>query len=156
MPKRNVKVGLPLSSPNKLLSLNELIIKRHEELGDDSPLKQLDMDDVKNKVQQASELRSQAQQKHAEAEALNQKARVILGIEVGQDSTTEGTIYYLDTRIRKLLLFMYPGVEEELTTFGFNVVIGMSKMPKRKKKKQEKTAGKEQEGEQNKEQKPAG
>jgi len=134
MPKRNVKVELPLSSPNKLIDLNELIIERHEELGEDSPLKELDMEDVKNKVQEAKELRSQAKMKHAEAEALNQKARVILGIDVGQSSFTEGTIYYMDTRIRNLLLFRYPGREEQLSTFGMNVVISMSKLPKRKKK----------------------
>jgi len=146
MPKRNVKVEIPLSSPNKMISMNELIIERHEELGDDSPLKEMDMDDVKNKVQQAKELRRQAQKKHAEAEALNQKARVILGIDVGQDSSTEGTIYYLDTRIRNLLLFKYPGGEEELSTFGMNVVISMSKLPKRKKK--ENSEEKKNEGEQ--------
>ena len=135
MPKRNVKVEIPLSSPNKMISMNELIIERHEELGDDSPLKELDMDDVKNKVQEAKELRSQAKMKHAEAEALNQKARKILGIDKGQSSFTEGTIYYLDTRIRNLLLFRYPGREEQLSRFGMNVVINMSKMPKRKEKK---------------------
>lgn len=130
-------MDIPRYSPDKLIALNELIIERHEELGDDSPLKQLDMDWVKNNTQQAKELRSQAQMKHAKAEALNERARALLGIDKGQDSNTSGTIYYEDTRIRNLLLLVHKGIEEQLSTYGFNVVISLSKMPKRKKKKEE-------------------
>lgn len=141
MPKRNVRVDIPRKSPDKLIRLNEAIIVRHEELGDDSPLEEFDMAGLKNNVQQAKELRSQAKGFYAKAQTLNEQARQLLGIDKGQSTFTEGTVYYMDTRIRDLLLFRNPGGEEELSTYSFNVVVSLSKLPKRKKK-----AGKEEEG----------
>ncbi len=127
-------MDIPRKSPDKLIELNENIIERHEELGDDSPLEELDMAGLKNNVQQAKELRSQARDFYAKAQAMNEEARQLLGIDKGQSTFTEGTIYYMDTRIRDLLLFRFPGREEQLSTYSFNVVVSMSKLPKRKKK----------------------
>ena len=138
MPKKNVRVDIPRNSPVKLIRLNKRIIERHEQLGDDSPLKELDMDTLKNKTMQAEEVREEAARLHAQAEALNEEARLLLGIDKGQNSYTEGTVYNLDILIRNRLLLVHQNTEEQLSTFGFNVVIRMSKMPKRKKKKQEK------------------
>lgn len=134
MPKRNIKVKLPVNSPAKLIKLNKKIIEKHEELGDDSPLKELPMTALKSKVEQAETLRELAARKHSEAEGHNQDARRLLGIDIGQDSFTEGTVYYVDVLIRNHLLGMYINREESMSVFGFDVVIRMSKMPKRKKK----------------------
>lgn len=134
MPKRNVKVKLPVNSPRKLIKLNKQIIEKHEELGAASPLKDLPMADLKTKVLQGEALHTEAAELHARAEALNQKARTLLGIEKGQDSYTEGTVYYMDTIIRNRLLNHYILREESMSVFGFDVVIRMSRMPRRKKK----------------------
>ncbi|MFQ5335183.1 MAG: hypothetical protein ACE5DN_03815 [Flavobacteriales bacterium] len=134
MPRRNVKVDIPKNSPARMIELNKRIIERHEALGDDSPLKELPMARLKADMLQAEALRREAAALHARAEAINQKARTLLGIEIGQDSYTEGTVYNLDLRIRDLLLLLHSANEEALSTYGFNVVIRMSKMPKRRKK----------------------
>ena len=42
---------------------------------------------------QAEEMREEAAMLHAEAEALNEKARLLLGIDISQSSYTEGTVY---------------------------------------------------------------
>jgi len=134
MPKINIKVELPRHSPDKLIKLNKRIIEKHEELGDDSPLKELAMDRVKSQTLEAEAIRNEAAKHHAKAEALNQKALLLLGIEIGQSSYTEGTVYFEDILIRSRLLQVYKNSEETLSTFGFNVVIRKSKMPKKKKK----------------------
>lgn len=135
MPKKNIRVSFPVNSPAKLIKLNKDIIKKHEDLGDDSPLNEFDMASLKSKVEQAETLREEAARMHSEAEGKNQQARVLLGIDKGQDSFTEGTVYYIDVLIRNHLLGVYINHEESMSIFGFNVVIRMSKMPKRKKKK---------------------
>ncbi len=136
MPRKNVRVSIPHNSPDKLIELNKRIIERHEKLGEDSPLKELDMDTVKNKTVQAEEIREEAARLHAQAEALNEEARQLLGIDIDQNSYTEGTVYNLDILIRNRLLQVYLNIEETMSTFGFNVVIRMSKMPKKRKKKE--------------------
>jgi len=136
MPRKNVRVFIPKNSPDKLIELNKRIIERHEQLGEDSPLKELDMDTVKNKTFRAVEIRDEAARLHGQAEALNEEARQLLGMDIDQNSYTEGTVYNLDILIRNRLLLVYMNREEAMSTFGFNVVIRMSKMPKKRKKKE--------------------
>lgn len=138
MPKKNVKVELPRHSPDNLIKLHKRIIDRHEELGNDSPLKSLDMDKFKVDTEKVEELREQAFLLHAEAQALNQKARLLLGVEKGQNIYTEDTLYNMDSQIRDLLLLVNRNIEEELSTYGFNVVIRKSKLPKKKKEESSK------------------
>lgn len=137
MPRKNVRVSIPRNSQDKLIELNKRIIECHEELGEDSPLKELDMDTVKNKTMQAEEVREEAARLHGRAEALNEEARQLLGVDIDQNSYTEGTVYNLDILIRQRLLLVYQNQEEALSTFGFNVVIRMSKMPKKRKMKED-------------------
>jgi len=134
MPKINVKVEMPRHSPDKFIKLNKRIIKKHEELDEDSPLKELDMARVKSQTMQAETIRDEAAKLHAQAESLNQKALLLLGIGKGQNSYTEGTVYFEDILVRNRLLQVYKNAEETLSMFGFKVVIRKSKMPKRKKK----------------------
>ena len=47
----------------------------------------------------------------------------IIGVEVGQSSQSTGTLYYYLTSIRDLLLVIYRGNEEQLSTWGFNVAV---------------------------------
>ena len=138
MPKVNIRVTLPRKSPIKLIHLNKRIIKRHEDLGAASPLNEFDMDDFKTKTQQAQDIREQAAKHAAQAQALNEQARILLGINIGQNSFTEGTLYNMLVIMRNRLLLVYRRVEESLSPFGFNVVIRKSKMPKNKKREDNK------------------
>ena len=137
MPRKNVRVTIPKNSPDKLIEMNKCIIARHEELGEDSPLKEIDMEMLKDKTTRAEEIRDEAAQLHARAEALNEEARQLLGVDLGQSSYTEGTVYNLDILIRNRLLLVYLNREETMSTFGFNVVIRLSKMPKKRKKQED-------------------
>jgi len=125
MSKRNVRVTIPKSSPDKLLKLIILILLKDAELGDDSPLKNLDMKLFKDLSETADTKRKEAEELRAKSEATAQESRKALGIAKGQTSDTEGTAYNLLLLIRDQLLIEFSGVEERLEEFGFNVVISI-------------------------------
>ena len=125
MPKRNVRVDIPIGSPSDMIELVDNILERHEELGDDSALidPELDMDGLATEHDIHKAKRKEGNDLHGEGEPLIQAADTALGVEEGQTSDTEGTVYNLTGRVRDRLLFVHEGDEEELTTYGFNVVV---------------------------------
>ncbi|HLG33344.1 MAG TPA: hypothetical protein VI757_00565 [Bacteroidia bacterium] len=56
-------------------------------------------------------------------EALNQQVEAKQGYAEGQTSETVGTLYYSYTGIRDRLLNVNAGVEENLSEWGFDVVL---------------------------------
>jgi len=132
--RNRVRIDLQRRKPDAMLYLCERIYERHVKLGNESPLKALDMASFNIKCITAKEFLEHARKFHESGEANMQRAKKLLGIEKSQNSRTKGTIYYLLSLIRRQLLLTYHGNEEKLSTFGFNVVIRLSK--KRKKKKQ--------------------
>jgi hypothetical protein len=77
-------------------------------------------------VNEARTLRDDALAKDQMSQANNELARNLCGYGEGQTSETPGTLYYLITQVRDLLLVAYDGNEEQLSTFGFNVVVSSS------------------------------
>lgn len=137
MGRKTVRVPLPKGYPTKFIDLMKHIVEKHEELGPSSPLNApsiIDMADFKQKLEQADTLRQESEYHRAMAESKMNQAQVLLGTSAGQTINTDGTLYYMLHSIKRLLLVTYSGVEESLTPFGFNVVIGSAKGGGRPKK----------------------
>ena len=135
--KVSLRIPLPKGHPDKFIQIMKDVIEEHEELGVASPLNNptfVDMADFKQKLLQADQLREASIAARAEAEALMGQAKKILGTSVGQSINTEGTLYYMLESIKKVLLVKYRGVEQDLESFGFHVVVGSTKKVGRKKK----------------------
>ncbi|MBC8384145.1 MAG: hypothetical protein H8E57_01340 [Candidatus Cloacimonetes bacterium] len=124
MASRNVSVDIFKGQPEKALDLGDNIVEKHEEDPVASPLGQVvDMTVMRDNISSAKGKREQAKALHRQAEMLNEEANNLLGIEVGQTSFTEGTIYNSLTKIRDLLLVLNKGHEEALNAWGFDVVV---------------------------------
>ncbi len=124
MPKRNVRVDIPIKSPEKIITLGDAIIARHEELAAESPLLDpvIDMALFVEKFGSFKTNHDLAGDKDGLSQAATEEADIALGIDEGQDSETEGTIYFIMTAIIARLLLFYKGKEEQLSTFGLDIV----------------------------------
>lgn len=123
---KTVSVDIPHTNSQKMEKLAANILARHAILaaGPGSPLTgQVDTALLSSQLATAKTKRTSSQLHHANAQALMQQADTALGIEQGQNIKTKGTVYYLIARVRDRLLFVHKGSEEELSTYGFNVVI---------------------------------
>ena len=135
--KVSLRIPLPKGHPDKFIQIMRDVVAKHEQLGVASPLNDptfVDMADFKQKLEQAGQLREASIAARADAEAFMGQAKKILGTTEGQSINTEGTLYYMLDSIKKLLVVKYRGVEQELETFGFHVVVGSTKKVGRKKK----------------------
>lgn len=123
---KTVSVDIPIDNIQKMEKLVNAILVRHTALaaGPGSPLTaQVDMALLSSQLAAAKNKRVDSQLKHGTAQALMQEADLALGIEQGQTIKTPGTVYHLIGKVRDRLLFVHNGVEEQLSTYGFNVVI---------------------------------
>ena len=129
MARKTVRVDVPTSSPESLISLGQAILKKHTADGDASPL------DKDKMTKLAADLAIAVPQNQAakDADAVAQKARQTrdgaLGIADGQTAYTKDTALNLITYARDLLLVNNEGEEEALQAYGFNVVVGSAKSP---------------------------
>ena len=127
MASRDVSVEIHRNEPDKALALMDRVIVKHLADGVNSVLGQVaDMTVVQSKTDSTKSKRAQASDLHRQAEMLNEEANNLLGIEIGQTSYTEGTIYNVLTKIRDLLLVLNKGHEEALNAWGFDVVVKSS------------------------------
>ena len=124
MPRKNIRVDIPIGSPLQMKTLIEAILARHAELAAESPLLDplIDMAGFQAKFTIFDSKRDEAGDLDGFSQAATEEADIALGINEGQDSNTEGTIYFIMTAIIDRLLLFYKGKEEQLSTFGFNVV----------------------------------
>jgi len=132
MAKKNIRVKMPVHSPLKFLQLGKRIFSEHKNLGDDSPLKHLDMTGFENKVTEADEKRTESKSLRAQSESLMEQARTIMGLKPDQSSQTPDTIYNFMTYIKNYLLVYYHGNEGALAEWGFDVTIKASVYNRRK------------------------
>ncbi len=122
--KRTVVVDITTDSPTTFMQLCFDIAAEHTALGLGSPLTgKLDMaffestaNIAKTKFDEAEALRGTKEVKHAQA--LSEA-----GYAPGQSSETPGTAYNALCNMRDLLLVAYSNVPEELTLWGFKVVV---------------------------------
>ena len=98
------------SNAEKLLSLAELIAKKHLELGADSPLKILDWDKQAENVKTASDLHKQAKEYQRLAEQAHEKRDILIA-----------PLDDLVKQSRDLLKALYRTEPKKLGEFGFVV-----------------------------------
>ena len=129
--KRNVNFNVPYNLARGLLDLAASIISKHTTDALDTILTAplFDMADFETKLNTASQLRDDAQAKDADSQAKNELVRNTCGYGEGQNSETPNTLYWFFTQIRDLLLLVHDGNEEQLSTWGFNVVVSESRPP---------------------------
>ncbi len=133
--RRNVRVTLPVNSPEQLLKLAEDIAKRNTVEGVSSPLNgKVDMVDFASKTAAAKAAYDLANSNRRIKEAKNYEALGIMGYAHGQSRSIPGTAYNILSLIRNMLLTVYDQNPKELEYWGFHVVIKTG-MPGRKKKK---------------------
>ncbi|MES2619902.1 MAG: hypothetical protein V4615_03545 [Bacteroidota bacterium] len=137
MARRTVKIEIPIGYPEKYTHLIQRIWGKHVELGPSSPFfnnPMIDMSKFEANMQQALELREQAIEHHEKGEVLMQQSRQLLGVDKGQTINTPDTLYYFTDIIKRILRVKHIGIEEMLSSWGFNVIIRQAKNPVRKKK----------------------
>ncbi len=133
MANRTVRVNLPISDADKFIMLIGAIIAKHEQDPATSKLDPTEVAELKTLLSVAKPYREEAAKLRKEAQAAQEQYTLALGIGKGQTSKTKGTCYNLVTRIRKRLLLEFEGNEEQLGTYGLQVVIGASKTRASKK-----------------------
>ena len=136
MARRTIKINLQARNPEKFLTLCDDIIEQNTSLGASSPLADgqlVDMSDFAVLATKARQHREKALEYYALAEAEMEESRRLIGINDGQTVTTPGTLFFFATRIKKWLLALSPVNPKELSPWGFNVVVGEAKNPKRRK-----------------------
>ncbi|HEY4787357.1 MAG TPA: hypothetical protein VIH57_14960 [Bacteroidales bacterium] len=121
--RTSVRVDIPESSPDDMITLAKKALAKHKDLGTASPLNGLDMTTFTSNLTAGEDKRAQAKSLHNQAETLNQQAALNLGIDKSQNAKTPGTVYSTLTSVRDILLGIYKGQEKKLTEWGFDVVI---------------------------------
>jgi len=137
MSRKVVKVEIPDSQPDRLITLCEDVYRKHTALGDASPLIEMDMAGFNTQLTLAKSKRDTSHEQRRQSESTMQESDVALGIDKGQTSETPGTMYNRITLARDRLLVSYAGNEEALSQWGFNVVISEFVPGKRKSPPQE-------------------
>jgi hypothetical protein len=123
MSRTNIRVDIPVKKPDAFVTLAENIMAKHTELGDQSPLVNLDMTTFSTQLTNGRSRRDEAKSLRAQSEAKQQESNSALGLAKGQTNMTPGTVYSIITQIRDLLLVLNKGSEESLNEWGFKVVI---------------------------------
>ncbi len=122
--KRTVVVDMPTDSPEKFIDLCLDIVAEHTNLGVASPLTgKVDMTFFATTITQANTNFTDAETLRKAKEAKHAQALTWAGYAPGQNSETPGTGYNLLCNMRDLLLVTYSDIPEELTLWGFKVVV---------------------------------
>src|SRR3990172_12923401 len=123
MTRVNVKIGIPVHSPDKFLKLCDRTVGRNTELGVDTPIHDVNMVVFAGKVEDAKTLKSDARKLHEKRQAKNGEGSKKLGIGKGDSSRTEGTVLYFITDIRDVLLRKNRQNPQNLELWGYEVVV---------------------------------
>lgn len=135
MARRTLKVRVPVGNTEEFSKLLNDIRKQHLLLGEGSPLNgdtSIDMAAFIDSLEVADDLKDEGDLLKAQSEEKIQQAKNIYGTSKGQGVETPGTLYNKCDVIKKKLLLKYRGNEEALSSFGFDVVIGLAKGRKAK------------------------
>ena len=135
MARRTVRIKINRHKIGQIISNSSLILKKHNELADDSPLKIFDMRKFETDLENAIIFRKEAMELKRRSETLMEEARRLVGVDTGQTSLDQGTILNTMHSIRDLLKLLNKGHEEALGAWGFDVVVG-STQPFSKKRKE--------------------
>ena len=120
----NIRIDLPRQKINSFFNLVYTIYNVDKKLGEDSPIADFDINGMNKQTNEAKSTHKKATMLHAQAEAETQGAYQLIGIYKKQTIRTKGTLYNFIGLFRTELMIVYQGKEEELSKFGYNVVIG--------------------------------
>ncbi|MEO6883661.1 MAG: hypothetical protein ABI199_06530 [Bacteroidia bacterium] len=134
MGKRTVRVKVPSHRPGDLLRLAQRILEKSTTDGVGCPIAPADLANIQSLTDSAVIARNHSIELREESEGEMQVARSAMGIEKGQTNSTPNTINYLIAKIRDVLMVTYRGREEQLSQYGFNVVVN-AYVPKSKENK---------------------
>lgn len=132
MARKTIRVDIPTGSPDKLIKLAKDIDTKNNEVGT-TPVIDVDATAAtKSTANTAGEKRTLAASLAAQAQTLNEDASNLLGLGNGQNAQTPNTVLFDVTGYRDDLLKAFRGNEEKLSEYGFSVVVGEAKSPKKK------------------------
>ena len=123
MAKTNIKVPIPISKVKDMSILLNKIVARDLALSPDSPVTNVDMAGFAQRVLDMLKLRDESQSLKAQSENKMEQANNMMGTGHGQNIRSTGTLYNDTMKIRDLLLAVYSGNEEQLSEWGFSVVV---------------------------------
>jgi hypothetical protein len=132
MARITVRVDLPTGNPEKLIKLAQKISAKHLSDLPNSPLNVEEMTKLAAAAGLAETAHSESEKHNGLAQSYRQARDSGLGIADGQTIRTPETALNLIAHARDQLLVKYEGLEEKLTEYGFDVVIGTAKSPTRK------------------------
>jgi len=105
-----------------LIKLARNILKQHENLGSESPLKPLDIETMEALLEQCTELEEAYAKANDLALRLSQDKELALGKGEKQYSDSPGHLLFYILSARDVLLGVHKGKERQLTSYGFRVV----------------------------------
>jgi len=118
MARKTVRVDIPRTNPDDMLTLMDSIKKENTNQGANSPLKPKDAQGITDTSAKAQSIRDKAKEFEAKAETQNQEAREIFGINKNQGVDTPNTGLFFVASVRDTLLNEYRGNEEKLSEWG--------------------------------------
>jgi hypothetical protein len=123
--RRYVKFNIPYNRAEKLLALSKSILKKHNDDGLSTVFVPalFDLANFQARYDEVMLLRTEAKKKDGNRKAANELAYNLCGYGKGQSSQTPDTLYWYITQVRDLLLVTYVGNEEQLSVWGFKVVV---------------------------------
>ena len=132
MGRKYVRVDIPRSQPDRLITLAKKLVATHESEGTKSPFSEEQMTRFRETLTSVTAL-------HDEAEALTAKAvgtrhcrNELLGIAEGQNLGSADSLLCQIVDARKQLEVHCRGHEQTMEIYGFDVVVGVARSSKPK------------------------
>lgn len=120
MAKHSFRVPMPTKT-DKLLLLGENILQKHYQDGSSSPLPPHLMDSLQQLVSIARTEHDRQNELNRQKEKLYEARDLLLGIHESQGSYVKGTVLYIVTAARDILLGHYRGNERVLGDWGYTI-----------------------------------
>jgi len=136
MPRKTVRIDIPLGRPDVMILLAKKICSQHAAAGDKSPLDAAKLSVLQQVIEVAEEKHLAALAHDAQAQSARQTRDQSLGFAEGQTAYSPNTALNIVTYARNQLLLTLEGDEKALGDYGFDVVIGLAKLPQRAAKEQ--------------------
>lgn len=127
MAKRNIKIIFGVGDRNRMIATANKVSEKNTALGEQSPLKPINMAGFTSVLDTASVKNTQMEELLLRYEQSKAETDLALGIAKGQSVSTPDTLQYYLALIRNQLLIVYKGREELIEDWGFEVIITESK-----------------------------
>lgn len=127
MAKRNIKISFGLGDRKRMIAIATKISNKNTELGEQSPLKSINMSSFASIFDVSSQKNAQMEDLQLRYEQRKAETDLALGIAKGQTMATPDTLLFYLGLIRDQLMVTYKGREELIEDWGFEVTVTESK-----------------------------